>query len=241
MANDQNRKAGRLTCMRTRVPRSLTFVAWLCLLAAGGPAFPPSAPAQAAQTQVSGLAQLSAPAGLQRLRGQVPAVLARLQPMGRLAATNRLKLAIGLPLRNQPALAQLLQELSDPAHPNYRHYLKPEEFAARFGPSEADYQAVVSFAQANGLAVSGRHPNRVLLNTSNPRPVAFIENPGDGSFRLSCDGVPGWACEFQYADDLSNPVWENVITATADACGTCEYLDWPPTNTPTRFYRAILP
>ena len=94
----------------------------------------------------------------------MPAVVARLQPIARLPGTSRLRLAVGLPLRNQPGLAQLLQQLSDPAHPNYRHYLTPEEFAARFGPTEQNYQALIAFAQAKGLAVRQTHPNRTLLD-----------------------------------------------------------------------------
>jgi hypothetical protein len=78
-------------------------------------------------------------------------------------------------------------------------------------------------------------------DTSRPWPVSFIENPGDGSFRVTCDGVPGWDYKFQYAEDLPNPLWEDLTTVTADAYGTCEYSDWPPTNAPTRFYRSILP
>ena len=120
--------------MKTRVPCSLAFSALLLLLAAGALAFLPSARAQAAPAGAAVSAQPRAAVAAQRLRGHVPSVLAGLQPMGALAATSRLKLAIGLPLRNQPALAQFLQQLADPAHPNYRHYLTPEEFAARFGP-----------------------------------------------------------------------------------------------------------
>jgi len=58
---------------------------------------------------------------------------------------------------------------------------------------------------------------------------------------VTCDGVPGSAYKFQYAEDLSNPLWADVTTLTADACGTCEYIDRPPTNAPTRFYRAVEP
>ena len=65
-----------------------------------------------------------------------------------------MKLAIGLPLRNQAALTDLLQQIYDPASPNYQHYLTPEEFTAQFGPTEQDYQKVIDFAQANGLAVT---------------------------------------------------------------------------------------
>jgi hypothetical protein len=78
-------------------------------------------------------------------------------------------------------------------------------------------------------------------DTSSPGPVSFIESPGDGSLRLTCNGVPGWAYKFQYAGDLPNPLWEDLTTVTADTYGTCEYIDWPPTNAPTRFYRSVLP
>ncbi len=47
----------------------------------------------------------------QTLRGHVPDAVTRLTPTERLPATNRLRLAIGLPLRNQAALAGLLQQL----------------------------------------------------------------------------------------------------------------------------------
>jgi hypothetical protein len=76
-------------------------------------------------------------AGRQMLNGHVPAAIARfqLQPVSRLPATNRLNLAIGLPLRNEAALDKLLSEIYDPASANYHRYLTPEEFAARFGPT----------------------------------------------------------------------------------------------------------
>jgi uncharacterized repeat protein (TIGR03803 family) len=102
----------------------------------------------------------------QMLRGHVPAVVAGLSPVGTLPGTNRLNLAIGLPLRNQEALTNLLRQIYDPASPNYRHYLTPEQFTEMFGPSEQDYQAVIAFAKTNGLAVTSTYPNRMLVNVS---------------------------------------------------------------------------
>src|SRR5215472_534595 len=48
----------------------------------------------------------------QTLPGHVPQAIVRLglQPIGRLPATNQLRLAIGLPLRNTNALDRLLQD-----------------------------------------------------------------------------------------------------------------------------------
>jgi len=107
------------------------------------------------------------------LRGHVPAAVGRVQPIGRLPAVQRLNLAIGLPLRNRQTLTNLLEAVCDPASPRFRQYLTPEQFAAQFGPSEQDYQAVAAFARANGLMVSARHPNRILLDVSGT--VADIE------------------------------------------------------------------
>ena len=106
------------------------------------------------------------PAERQILHGHVPAAASRLAPVGRLAAAVRLRLAIGLPLRNQAELTQFLQELSDPASPNYRKYLTPAQFTERFGPSQQDYEAVIQYANAHGMTVTARHPNRVVLDVA---------------------------------------------------------------------------
>ncbi len=93
----------------------------------------------------------------------LPAV-ARLVPAGNLPGTRRLNLALSLPLRNTAELDRLFQQLYDPASPNYRRYLTPEQFTGRFGPSEEDYQALRNFAKSNGLTVTATHPNRVVLD-----------------------------------------------------------------------------
>ena len=112
-------------------------------------------------------------AGSQVLRGHVPAAAARLQPIGHLDGTNHLKLAIGLPLRDQAGLSMLLQQIYDPTSPNYHHYLTAPQFAERFGPTAADYQTLKAFAISNHLAVTGTHPNRTLLDVNGT--VADIE------------------------------------------------------------------
>src|SRR5450432_3549040 len=83
------------------------------------------------------------PAAEKILSGQVPAATAGLTAISAVPAATRLPLAIGLPLRNQEALNSLLQQISDPASPNYRHYLTPEQFTEQFGPSVEDYQRVL--------------------------------------------------------------------------------------------------
>ena len=128
---------------------ALALLFWLCLTTAG----------------------FSAEPGRKILRGHVPAAVARLTPQGRLAATNKLSLAIGLPLRNQSELDDLLRQLYDPRSPNYHKYLTPAEFTARFGPTEQDYAAMKNFARTNGLAVTGTFGNRLLLDVTGRTPA----------------------------------------------------------------------
>lgn len=102
----------------------------------------------------------------QILANSIPAVLPHLSPIGRLPEDSQMHLDIGLPLRNEAALDRLLQELYDPASPNYRHYLTPQQFADQFGPTKSDYETVENFFRSNGLAVTQEHQDRLALGVS---------------------------------------------------------------------------
>src|SRR6266513_2580222 len=118
----------------------------------------------------SGFPRAAHAAERQVLRGHVPAALSRSPPVERLSASKRLDLAIALPLRNQEALTNLLEQIYDPSSTHYRQYLAPGQFAERFGPTEKDYQTVVAFAKSNGLTVMGTHPNRTLVDVNGSVP-----------------------------------------------------------------------
>jgi subtilase family serine protease len=98
--------------------------------------------------------------------GQAPIV-------GSFPATQSMRLVLVLPLRNQAALDDFLNELYDPSNPSYRQFLTVEEFTARFGPSQEDYDTVKRFAEANGLTVVGTSRNRLNLDVTGS--VASIE------------------------------------------------------------------
>lgn len=83
-----------------------------------------------------------------------------------LDGTRQLKLAIHLPAGNQDALNSLLQQLYDPASPNYHKYLSVDEFTARFGPSQDDYNTVVNWAKAQGLTVTNMTRNRHIVDVA---------------------------------------------------------------------------
>ncbi|MGC2248054.1 MAG: choice-of-anchor D domain-containing protein [Terriglobales bacterium] len=89
------------------------------------------------------------------------------QSLGRLPANQTMHLDVMLALRHEPELENFLEELYDPSSSSYRHFLTVEEFTARFGPSQEDYNALLSFAKANGFRVTG--------DTARNRMVVSIE------------------------------------------------------------------
>jgi len=91
-------------------------------------------------------------------------------------------LALTLPLRNQAQLDALLVRLYDPNDPLYRQYLTPEQFTAQFGPTQADYDAMIAYAQSQGLTVTQTHPNRLVLDVNGP--ASKVETAFGVKFKL---------------------------------------------------------
>jgi len=83
--------------------------------------------------------------------------------IGDLDPSASLSLSLGLPLPDPAGLDAFIATLYDPRSPNYRRFLSPRDFADRFGPSRADYQALIDFARAQGLSISATHTSRLLL------------------------------------------------------------------------------
>jgi kumamolisin len=80
--------------------------------------------------------------------GEAPSV-------GRLPEDQTLTLDIVLPLGDSDGLTRFLSDVYNPASTNYRQFLTPAQFTARFGPSQEAYDAVVAFARNAGLTVYG--------------------------------------------------------------------------------------
>jgi len=86
--------------------------------------------------------------------------------IGRMPASQQLRLAVSLPLRNQEQLNLLLQQLEDPTSPKYRQYLSVEQFTEQFGPTAEDYQRVIDLAKSHGFTVTNTSKNRTLVNVT---------------------------------------------------------------------------
>jgi hypothetical protein len=102
--------------------------------------------------------------------------------VGRLPATQTLRLALTLQLHNPDQLQSFLQDVYDPSSPNYRHFLTVEEFTEQFGPTTDEYQKVIDFAKSNGLTVVATTPNRLVLDVTGT--VSQIEQAFHITMRL---------------------------------------------------------
>jgi kumamolisin len=130
------------------------------------------------------------------------------KPAGRLPATQPMRLVLVLPHSNEAALQSLLQELYDPSSPSYHQFLTVDEFTSKFGPSQADHDAVVSFAQAHGLTVVGTSRNRMNVDVTGP--VANIEEAFHvtmGVYQHSTENRTFYSPDREPTPDLAVPLW----------------------------------
>ena len=140
------------TCSLHRLSRRASFfLVWAAVLAF---ALAISSAAQAQQ--------------LQMLQNHVRVAVSDHQAVlaGAMPPDQKMQASIVLPLRNSAALTSLLGRLYDPTSPDYRHFLTVAQFTDQFGPTSEDFQAVVAFAQANGLTVTQLPANRLVVSVS---------------------------------------------------------------------------
>jgi kumamolisin len=83
----------------------------------------------------------------------------------RTSANTPASVIVNLVLSDQRALEALLVAQHSPGSPQFRRWLTPNEFGARFGLSDVDYQHVVDTFAEVGLQVT-RYPSRLVLQAT---------------------------------------------------------------------------
>jgi subtilase family serine protease len=87
---------------------------------------------------------------------------------------NHAAIVFRLSATQQAALDELLAEQQDPHSANYRKWLTPEQYAARFGMSDGDLAKVSAWLSAQGLTVDGYSRGRTQIFFSGS--AAQVEN-----------------------------------------------------------------
>lgn len=72
------------------------------------------------------------------------------------SASKDLSFTMTLAPADQAAAAAYAESVSDPASTNYREYLTPAQYAARFGPTASSTAAVKTWLSGQGLRVTGQ-------------------------------------------------------------------------------------
>jgi len=125
-----------------------------------------------------------------------------------LPQSQHLQMAITLQLRDEAALDDLQQQIYNPSGQLFHNFLSMDDFTAKFGPSQNDYDKLVNFLLANGMKVTGRSENRLVVDVN--ASVADInrvfhvtmgnyEHPSEGRLFFSPDHEP--------KIDLDVPLW----------------------------------
>src|SRR5258705_1709340 len=90
------------------------------------------------------------------LRGNVHPLLQKATDQGRMDGATKLQ-SVSLVFKRTAAqeadAEKLLTALQDPSSSNYHKWLTPEQYAERFGLSQADLDKVVSWLQSEGFTV----------------------------------------------------------------------------------------
>jgi len=84
---------------------------------------------------------------------------------------QKLRLAIFVTPRDLAGQEKLLGELQDKKSPLFHKWLTADEWNARFGPLAENEQAVVDWAKSQGLTVTNRFANRMLVDVEAPSGV----------------------------------------------------------------------
>ena len=86
------------------------------------------------------------------------------KPVGAYNPSSMLRLAISIKAPKMAEEEEFLKELQDRNSPNFHKYMTPKQWNARFAPSAQDEQAVVDWVKSQGLTVTARYPNRLMVD-----------------------------------------------------------------------------
>jgi hypothetical protein len=172
-----------------------------------------TAVAVAALTLVAAAAAFAAPAGRSKLNGNRPAWAKSAQRTGDVGSNQQIDVAVYLKWRNAAELDSLVAAVSNPRSAEYRQYLSPAEFRARFSPTLialADQAAGFHHGFANPALYAGYGTSAFRdVRPSNGK-LAVVRN----DYAISVDASRGVVTSLRSLDHDSSlgtaPGYDNV-------------------------------
>lgn len=84
-------------------------------------------------------------------------------PLHDMACDTTLSLTISLVPRDPDGLNRFLQDVYNPASPDYHHFLTTQEYAERFGQPQAAIDALIAYLHQAGFSIDSIMPNHLGL------------------------------------------------------------------------------
>lgn len=100
------------------------------------------------------------------ISGQTVPLIKQAHFVGAASGHQQLNLSVGLQLRNQQELSDVLSNIYNPRSSQYHHFLSPQQFVAEFGPTTEQQQQVISYLRSQGFSVTHVAPNGLLIDAN---------------------------------------------------------------------------
>jgi pseudomonalisin len=92
--------------------------------------------------------------------------------LGALSVSTPLTIRVGLQVQSKNALLSYVKALSSPQSPLYGQFLTPQQFAAKYAPTQAQVQQVVSYLKQAGFSNIVVEPNNLLISADGTAQIA---------------------------------------------------------------------
>lgn len=100
------------------------------------------------------------------ISGQTVPLIKKAHLVGAASGQQQLNLSVGLQLRNQQELTDVLSNIYNPHSSQYHHFLSPQQFVAEFAPTAEQQQQVISYLRSQGFSVTHVAPNGLLIDAN---------------------------------------------------------------------------
>jgi subtilase family serine protease len=135
----------------------LALVATVCAQTPGNPSAPPLITTPIVESNLVTLAGNVRPeANAANDRGPVPDGF----------AMDHMFLQLQRPATLEQTLRGLIDQMHDPASPNYHQWLTPGQFGAQFAPAPSDIQKITGWLQGHGFSVNTVYPSGMTIDFS---------------------------------------------------------------------------
>jgi hypothetical protein len=169
----------------------------------------------------------AAAAAQTRHLSQTPAVVldGRAVLQGHYDPTQMLRLAIALTPPHMVEEQQFLEDVQNKQSPLFHRFLSAGEWNARFGPTEEDEQAVVDWAASQGLTITHRYANRLVVDVE--AQAGVIENAFHvtlNRYRMADDNGPEEYSVFSNDRDPQLPSRLTEVVASVQGMNSVERM-----------------